>query len=311
MSDYYNMFHSRQFSERNRIIFQYPPNQNGDDILIFLPFYENPKITESQSANYAEYNPIARAGSLYAYTGSTSRKIKVQMYLTLPHLAMHEMGLSRFMRIFQGTSAASEKLLFTSKSKISSESKPGDATNSLTVAVDKMYNLLVNENLGGAATGGEKLLQDLAGNEFLAGLGINVVKDTINAALYTERQKILDTLLFFLALLRTSVVNNAQNPLEGPPLLRLDFGTLYQSVPCICKSYNINWEEDAGYDMTSITPRRISISLNLEEIRVGDFSTYAPAVMVERDNLAGWESAISSPHTTDPLPAGGFWKGGS
>ena len=124
MSDYYNIFHSRQFPERNRIIFQYPPTKDGEDIIVFLPFYENPKITETQSANYAEYNPIGRAGTLYAYTGASSRKFKVKMYLTVPHMAMHEMGIDRFMRVFKGSSNKSEKLLFTQHSNISSEAKP-------------------------------------------------------------------------------------------------------------------------------------------------------------------------------------------
>ena len=94
-------------------------------------------------------------------------------------------------------------------------------------------------------------------------------------------------------------------------MVRIDFGTLYQSVPCICKSYNLSWEENAGYDLATTTPRRVKISMSLEEVRLGDFSNYEPAVMTERDNLTGWESAIGSPHTIGPLPAGGYWKGGN
>ena len=292
MTSYHNLFKARLFSERNRIIFEYPPTSDGTDMIVFLPFYENAKITESQTANFAEYNPVGRAGSLYAYTGASSRKIKVKMIFTLPHLAMHDMGIDKFMRVFKGQGDEAAKLLFTSKSKYSSKAKPGDANKSLSVAVEKMYNFLVEEELATNYIPAEAL-------EAIQNMG------------FTERHKVLDTLLFFIAMLRTSVTNNATNPLQGPPLLRLVYGTLYQSVPCVCKSYNINWDEHAGYDVTTTTPRRIEVSLNLEEVRVGDFSQYDPATMLKRDNLTGWESAINSPHTTDPLPAAGFWAGGN
>ena len=51
-----------------------------------MPFFENPTITESQSANYQEYNPIGRAGSLYSYGGSPSRQVNLSFNLTLPVL---------------------------------------------------------------------------------------------------------------------------------------------------------------------------------------------------------------------------------
>ena len=304
---YGELFNSRLFAERNRIIFEYAPNADGEDMLVFLPFYENAKITETQTANYAEYNPIGRAGSLYAYTGSSSRKIKVKMSFTLPHLAFHPMGVDRFLRIFKGSSSNSEKLLFTAKSKYSPEAKPGDPDRSLTVAVEKMYNLLVDQELGGMSSTQQQME---AMNVALNVAGLGDLKAAMQGLQYSERHRIIDTLLFFVALLRTSVVNNAVNPLQGPPLLRLDYGTLYQAVPCLCKSYSLNWDESAGYDVATTTPRKIEISLSLEEVRVGDFSKYQPATMLKRDNLTGWESAVGSPHTIDPLPAAGFWGGG-
>ena len=112
--------------------------------------------------------------------------------------------------------------------------------------------------------------------------------------------EVIDTLLFFIALLRTSVANNVVNPLLGPPLIRLNFGTMYRSVPCICKSYNLGWEEMAGYDLGTLTPRRLTVDLSLEEVRIGDFEKFEVSHIIKRDNVAGWESAIASPYTTDP-----------
>ena len=43
--------------------------------------------------------------------------------------------------------------------------------------------------------------------------------------------------------------------------------------------------------------------LELHEVRVGDFGTYLAATDILRDNITGWESAISDPYTLDPMKA--------
>ena len=295
---YYKMFRSRSLDQRSRISFHYPgANSDGEETIVFLPFYENPTITETQAANYGTYNLVGRAGSLYSYLGSGSRKLKVSMFFTLPHLAFHEMGIDRFMRVFKGKGKESEKALFTQQSDPTNNPGQGDANNSLSLAVEKAYWALQSGDAN-----------NILDNDRLMDAGANT-QAVLQATNPNEKGKVIDTLLFFLSLLRTSVVNNANNPMYGPPLLRLSFGTLYQSVPCICKSYNIAWEEDAGYHMETLTPRRLKVDLTLEEIRVGDFGHYEPAKYLVRDNLTGWESAINSPFTTDPLPQSGYWAG--
>lgn len=293
-NSYQKMFSTRQLDQRSRIEFHYGGEENK---IIFLPFYENPKIKESQNATYAEYNPVGRAGSMYAYIGAKSRKFKIDMTYTLPHLAMHDMGIDRFMRVFSNQGPDAERLLFTSKSKYSPKPKAGDAHKSLSLAVEKMYWALREEGKGSVISQTQQVA--------LA----DKTKEVLEGANPTDMHKILDTLLFFIAILRTSVTNKVNDPMVGPPLLRLTFGTLYQSVPCICKSYSLDWDENAGYHLETLTPRRLTISLTLEEVRVGDFTNYEPAKLTKRDNLTGWESAVNSPFTTDPLPAAGFWAG--
>ena len=291
---YQKMFASRLLPERSRIEFHYG---GKDNTIVFLPFYENPTIKESQTGTYAEYNPLGRSGSLFAYLGAKSRTFKVDMTYTLPHLAFHEMGINRFMRVFANGGPESEKALFTQASKYSSNPKPGDANKSLALAVKKEYWNLKNSDSPNVVANN---LEDLGSN----------TQSILGSMDPDEMTNVIDTLLFFMAVLRTSVSNSATNPMEGPPLLRLTFGTLYQSVPCICKGYNISWDEAGGYDLETLTPRKIKIQLTLNELRIGDFSEYQPAVFTLRDNLAGWESVVHKKvYTTDPLPAGGFWEG--
>ena len=321
---------SRLLPERSRIEFHYGGDQEE---IIFLPFYENPKIHESQSSNYAEYNPVGRAGSLYAYLGAKSRKFKIDMTYTIPHLEQHEMGISRFLRIFDKTSPEAERNAFY-KNNGQSLTAPADPNHSLGTACVKLYYHMFADKLGISIFDdpwedkerleGSYLARPPPGrlgkidwNDFQRNIDLQsgIGPDSILArpgSSWSEhtgsrRYDAIDTLLFFMAVLRTSVTNNATDPMIGPPLLRLSFGSMYQNVPCLCKDYNISWEEDGGYDLETLTPRNLNIKLSLEEVRVGDFGEYVPAKFVKNDNLTGWESAINSPYTTDPLPVEGYW----
>ena len=74
---------------------------------------------------------------------------------------------------------------------------------------------------------------------------------------------------------------------------------MYLDVPFIFKNFNIRIEEDAGYNLRTLTPNRITVSMTLVEVRTGDFGTFHPTVPVQRDNIAGWESTLEH-GTTDP-----------
>lgn len=271
---------TRILEQRARLEFHYPK----EDIIVFLPFYENPVITESKNANLVEYNPLGRAGSMFAYTGAKSRKIKLTMHYTLPHLMRFNMGVEKFRRLISADSKEVQKGLFESVGSVAPLIE-----SSMAYEMDKYYSRLLLGNEG-YSFGGPRVF-DPEGHEIslLEPLGP------------TEREKAIDTLVFFTNVIRTSVDNAATNPFFGPPIIRVVYGSMYQSVPCICKSYNISYEDkEAGYDLQTLTPRRMKISLDLAEIRVGNFGKFSKGTVIERDNLAGWESVINNPLTTDP-----------
>ena len=139
------------------------------------------------------------------------------------------------------------------------------------------------------------------GYEIIVEQDERLYKEFVHSLPMHDRIKAIDTLVFFVNIFRTSVDSNAKNPLYGPPLVRLTHGTMYQSIPCIVKSYNIATDDESwGYDLETLTPRMVNISVELQEVRVGNFGEFTPATYISRDNLAGWESVISSPLTTDP-----------
>jgi len=272
----------RLLPERANLEFWYP---DGNTVL-FMPFFENPKIIESATANYVEYSPLARAGSLFVYTGAKSRKLRLEVSYTIPELMNYQMGISAYKRIFDGTSKSDKKKAFYKHLQESGPTAPLLTGTSIAQEARKFFVSF------------DPLLDDGTPQAIAAPEIVEQITNELDSA--AELDKTVDTLLFFIAILRSSILNNAEDPLQGPPIARLNFGTLYQSVPCIVKKYNMKWDEKSGYDLGTLTPRRVTFSIELNEVRVGDFGVFERSDLIKRDNLAGWESVINSPHTTNP-----------
>jgi hypothetical protein len=133
-------------------------------------------------------------------------------------------------------------------------------------------------------------------------IGVQVGPNTPQSLLRT-----IDMIIYWVNIIRSSVTNYSQNPLFGPPILRLTHGIMYEDVPCICKDYNISYNEAAGYDMETLLPRQIKVSMKLEEFRAGNFEKFdaTSTRALDRDNNAGWESVVlSNARSMDPGGAG-------
>jgi len=115
------------------------------------------------------------------------------------------------------------------------------------------------------------------------------------------KYRIIDLIIYWTNIIRSSVVNNSKNPIYGPPVIRLRHGILYQDIPCICTNYSIDYNEAAGYDLDTLLPRQLSITMKLEEIRTGDFGEFDTADIIKEDNLAGWEAVVlDDNHSMNP-----------
>lgn len=112
---------------------------------------------------------------------------------------------------------------------------------------------------------------------------------------------IIDQTLYWINIIRSCVSNNTQNPLYGPPVIRINHGIMYQNVPCICTDYSLKFNEAAGYDIDTLMPLQTQVTMQLEELRTGDFGDFDPkGNPIQRDNLAGWEAVISQGGSMDP-----------
>lgn len=265
----------RLLEQRSRLEFTYPrASSDGGPAVVFIPFFENPVITESKSANYAEYDVLGRSSTLYAYTGAKSRKIKLELQYTLHHLLAMSVTQSRFVKMLETEEDAKKK--FFDIGENNSTIKRGQAQE-----LHDEYRRIFGDVHGDAT-----LLDRFEDFQQLN---------------QQQTLKVIDTMLFFVNVLRSSVYNNASNPLFGPPIVRLKHGTMYQDVPCIVKNYDIGGMDEAGYHLETLTPNRLKVTLTLDEIRASDFGKYERALPVSRDNLAGWESVIGeSAGSLDP-----------
>jgi len=324
----------RELPERANLSFYFPnPNEGSDYHKVGLPFFENPKITESKKARYKKHSLLARSSNLYTYLGADSRRINVSFNITLPHLI--DLNPYQPKDYLSGPDALPEDERMKFSSPAFSFTDDGEKG---TAAIDYMgkyylgteaFQSSIRMNMRNKSLSVEERLQ-LAHKLWVDAL-MNSGRDKSEVPTYQEyrenvlndqtltkevavsetvsefvaydaqaRAKLIDVIVYWISIIRSSVTNHSTNPLYGPPIIRLRHGLLYQDVPCICTDYRLDWDEVAGYDVETLLPRRLKIVLNLEEIRTGDFKAFDSMDIIKRDNLAGWESVISGGHNMDP-----------
>ena len=117
-----------------------------------------------------------------------------------------------------------------------------------------------------------------------------------------SRRKIINKIASMVASIRSSVVNNATNPIYGVPIVRLSYGILYDNVPCVCDGYSIDYDPVGGFDVKTMLPRIITIGMNLKETR-----TFQDSASRIEDKLTGWEVILSDEYGGTTMdPGGGF-----
>jgi hypothetical protein len=325
----------RKLPEKAFMRFYYPSTEaRSPDTIVTVPFFENPVIKESKRARYKKYSLISRSSNLYSYLGADSRKLSISFSLSLPHL-MEEYPQAGSARSYSPRSLRS-RARFASPSPASpSNTTIGDINNSflgldgvqdsartvlntdwgqkgLTLQeldyITDMYGLEdVTKPDAAKARFQSDLITSIAANPF------NPIRGVLNATQFlrsdardetlAKRLKMIQIIMYWVNIIRSSVINNARNPLLGPPVVRLNHGVMYQNVACLCTDYSINMKEGWGYDVHTMMPRSIDIKMNLEELKAGNFQEYKYGEIINQDNLNGWESIIDE-DTTQSLDPG-------
>ena len=266
--------------------FEYPnsTDPNGPPIMVRLPFYEDPEIRESKTARYASMKPLSRASELFAYLGSNARTFSLSFKLTLPHLS----NFFNTNKSMAGPSTGDpkqemDKFFATTGFSPRSEGQIGPKASDYTDAFrPNPYLNKVDENK-------------------LSELGfpmteIGYKRARPKKADMDRGEAIKDIFVYWIDIIRSSVYNNVQNPIFGPPIVRLTFGMMYRAIPCLVFNYSLAYDPNTGYDKDTLIPRVVKVDMELKEIRTGDYGAFKADQpnSVAGENLAGWESVITT-----------------
>lgn len=301
---------------------------------IKIPFYENPIIQESKSSRYATYKLLGRNSDLFSYLGADARTISLSTTFTLPHLfefmksgpwvskdlMFNQVPKFTFLKrdirnilSSEGTytqDEIDEKSTALARKGVQSEvdaavngyyGQDAVRTKDSVKSFEAEFNeLKANDagitkqdatlGLGGRrASGGGPL-------DLPADFRANLVPSFESSS---DPRHVKAAFVYYINLLRSCVLGSEELGL-GPPIIRLNYGPLYQDVPCFTTQYSIEIDEVAGYDLQTLLPRRVTLSLQLLEVRVGDFTTHAPEKFgLPDDNVPSWESVLKY-GTLDP-----------
>ena len=329
----------RKLPEKAFMRFYYPSTEGSiPATIVTIPFFENPVIKESKRARYKKYSLISRSSNLYSYLGADSRKFSLSFSLSLPHLMEEYPQVTQSGRYIQHIAPPTDN---TSQSVRDSFGSPNTAIfstkNQIAGIQNKFLSLegvqdsartVLNTDWGknGATPDEIFYLKDiyelsqtkdvLAGSfDFLTSIATGDRDSAFEAAttlqsitrtnkdqILEKRLKTIEIIKYWVNIIRSSVINNARNPLLGPPVVRLNHGVMYQNVACLCTNYSINMKEGWGYDVNTMMPRSIDIKMNLEELKAGNFQEYKYGEIINQDKLNGWESTIGedTPQSLDP-----------
>jgi len=319
----------RALPQRSKLMFYFPKIGAGDDYYVVdLPFFENVSIKESKRAKYKKYSLISRSSNLYSYLGADSRQLNLSFNMTLPHLLEEHPDITldtiesaasdkdnkekekeRFLVPFKvktvpdgmafklGTQYTKDMARDSAKQVINSleSTLSGSLNNEEREYIGNRYNL-ATEAITQTIQRPTSVIDALTSPFQFIRAGIEYNQNQ------QQKYRIIDMIIYWTNIVRSSVVNYSKNPIYGPPIIRLKHGILYQDIPCICTDYSITYNEAMGYDLDTLLPRQLKINLKLEEIRSGDFGEFMPkGNPIQRDNLAGWEAVVLGETTSmDP-----------
>jgi len=317
------------------------PTQGSDYYVIELPFFENVSIKESKKARYQKYSMISRSSNLYSYLGADSRNLNLSFNLTLPHILDEHPNINldeyvKYDKSVENVDGEKERFLEPFKAGATPTGMAFELGTKYTqdLARDSAQQVLRDNNISNALNAEDQHFmqgryglhdenrvnpwsdRDIAesfgstvpgstGNLWFPPTQSNAADQNLGNLTHVQnnqlKYRIIDLIIYWTNIIRSSVVNNAKNPIYGPPVIRLRHGILYQDIPCICTNYSIDYNEAAGYDMDTLLPRQLKINMKLEEIRTGDFGEFDTTNIIRKDNLAGWEAVVEDEyHSMDP-----------
>ena len=302
---------TRLLPERSYLYYKYPQKSADRSVEFYFPFLENIDISESQRPNLGTYDLLGRAGNLFSYHGARSRDFQLRFYITLPHVfeyivnyGMNEQFTDSF-RYFS-SERENEKMKFYSSVRKGEFLEKSNDIELGEVNKNRYYNKALSRygDLLPPKSEIDQILEELNtfGRNVFKIPVIENVSQIFNLFKRERPRQLKNAISYFMLLvnvIRTSTLNNSKNTSLGPPTIYINHGTMYNNIPCVCTNYNIRLVSENGYDLKTMNPKRVEVTMSFSENRTGDFGGFKPFSYIQGENLAGWE-AVMEERTLDP-----------
>jgi hypothetical protein len=298
---YENRITNRQVDNKSKLVFHFNLG-DASNLIRTLHFLENIQIKESTQTNYSEYTPLGNNGSIFTYLGAKSRSIDLDFNITLPHIQTHTLIKPP---LASGATKITRNDYFNSMAIVGIEAAREESSKQ---NIERFINQFIDNVRSEPAD--LKLHSDpsFSTNDVInASNLLDLFSDSDLSRGYTSgpgaetRLKSLMQVMYWVNLIRSSVLTNSKQPSLGPPIVRLVHGVMYQNVPCIVTDYSMAVDDTAGYDELTFLPRVLKVSMALKEVRQRG-ETFNNADNQTKDMMPGWEAfAIDGFATLDPM----------
>ena len=324
--------------ERSRLIFEFPGSVDSR----VCPFFENPIISEKKTSNLVKYDVLGRTSSFLGYTGAKSRQFTVDFFITLPHvvyMATNELFTqppSRPIKLEQrqdffttmkdaGETGSSTRTTQYETKRAAFLAKINGGTSfkdtfraSMDARAPATFSLDPSMPLPDPNAG--VMLADLGAQSDYMERNITPEYDLargMDGGLQAYSKSFIwgqaiDIITFWLDLIRASTLNSRTQPTLGPPIIRIDHGLLYKRIATVAENYSIRIDEMAGYEIVSLLPNRIKVTLSLIEIqRNVNPETLAAGsnhgVPIAEDMIKGWDDLLANMDPTKESYSSQVW----
>lgn len=298
---------NRLLPERSYLNFSF--RRDPDDIIfIKLPFYENIDISESKKNNIVRNSVLYQEPTL-AYTGAQTKKISIKFNLNLDHLRTQLLSP-------ESIGYLEDPLKYSNKSESEKRKFININLNSEKPEKVPYFKTLLSrfvshpDFISSVATARSSIGNLIDPNYFVS-------LQSKNAP--TDITKITNQLIFWISIIKASTLTKKGNG-DDIPIVYFNHGSLYQNVPCVVDRYSLNIKSNVTYQLQTLTPNIIEVSLDLLELSNIDklfrstiISSYAgventaevgsdalpSSVGTEQLTFYGWESIIAEPFSAD------------
>jgi hypothetical protein len=316
----------------------------GSESPIFkkLPFYSNIDISESRKPSYDIKQGANEAESTYNFVRIDNRKIDLNFDLNLNHFIETNSIFN-----YQNTETNEDKKeLDKQKFSIGADVEKNEVPYSRELLEKYSINETVYNSYGDSYNYYKnktykkqfsvfprfsdpftpplppELLEPFINTYYTTGISPNkerLEEDILNAFFVKslrinddlEIHKQLDAFIYLINVLRSGVLfKDGQTGV--PPIIFLNYGVLYQNIPCLCLNYDIKIQQDSPYELGSLLPHHLRVSMSLVEAR--DYITdkinedanlrqqLNQVYSVVDNGNKGWSSVVNKPYSIDISP---------